>query len=115
MRDFGCKSADRFRRDAGPARNIGGRVFFAEITLGQNMEDGLRDPTVRERVLTLHRRRHIGTQRARLGVRLLIPTQRIAVTVAREHTIVGTAWVLDHQPWSIGVAHKIRQIDFSGL
>ena len=32
MRDFGCKSADRFRRDAGPARNIGGRVFFAEIT-----------------------------------------------------------------------------------
>ena len=40
MRDFGCKTADRLRRDAGPAHNIGGRVFFAEITFGQNMKTG---------------------------------------------------------------------------
>ena len=58
---------------------------------------------------------HIGCIERPLFARTTIPNERLPFGIAHEETVIGLTRVVDHEPWSVGVAHEVVEIDRARL
>ncbi len=92
-----------------------GRILGREKALGHELEDRNRLALVGETEAARQRQALILAKRAHQLARRLVEAERIAGVVAREQAVVLRTGIPDHQPWRIGVARQVVEIDLLRL
>ena len=111
MRQFAGNPPDRLGRDRGRRRGPFGIVFVGEKALRDQREARPRAAAIRQLERADQRRRDVDTRRIGERAGGLVERERLAVCVAREHSVIGRARIMDHQPMRVGEADQIFEVD----